>query len=101
MADLRPEASPLSPTFSHRLCRERGKHTRSFWQTHSCITPAGFTLLITGRDTGEAEQAKSNINVGAVSVTLGLKGNESDGKEIFQIEEERENNALCLLKGKE
>lgn len=57
--------------------------------------------LITGIDReGEGEQAKNNINVGAVSVTLGLKGNESDGKEILQIGGDREKDGPCWLKGK-
>lgn len=41
--------------------------------------------LITGLDTRKGEQAKSNISVKAVSVKLGLKGNENGEKEILQI----------------
>lgn len=98
MAKLRPEASSLPPSFSSAGEEE---NTKIPLQIHSCIQEQGFHLPVPGRDTGEGEQAKSNINVGAVSVTLGLKGNESDGKEIFQTGGDRENEVLCWLKGKE
>lgn len=97
MADSRPEASSLSPTLGRRLRRGRGKHTRSLRQPYGLHPVTRVSaLLITGLDTREGEQAKNNINVRAVSVKRGLKGNENDEKEIFQIGGRRDRECCSL-----